>query len=83
MDTLIKSWEMLFPILLGVSGVLGFLALASPGAFAAVATYGGRVVHPGMQTRFDRWVDVDKYVLKHARLFGLLLIGSVGYLWLI
>ena len=83
MEALLDSCKMLFFILLGLSGVFGLLALASPGAFAAVASYGGRIIHPGMQTRLDRWVDVDRYVLKHARTFGLVLIGSAGYLWLI
>ena len=83
MDALASSWKILFFGLLGLSGVSGLLALGSPRAFAAVASFGGRVVHPGIETRLDRWVDVDGYVLKHARLFGLLLIGSVGYLWLI
>ena len=71
-------------VFLGLSGVVGLLALVSPSALAAVGSYRKRSVSQGVQTRADKcWVDVDTFVIAHGRLFGLLVIAAVGYVWLI
>jgi len=84
-DIPIDPWSVTFFILLGLSGCVGLLALTSPRAFAAVASYGNRIVlHGGPSTRADKYcLDIDSFVLAHGRLFGLLVIATVGYLCLI
>ena len=82
MDILVDFCNVTFVVLLGFSGVVGLLSLTSPRAFAVVASYGNRTIFHGGQTRVDeRWVDIDTFVLAHGRLFGLLVIATVGYLW--
>jgi diguanylate cyclase (GGDEF)-like protein len=84
MDILVEFWNVTFVALLGLSGVVGLLALTSPRAFSAVASYGNRPIFKGGQTGVDqRWFDIDKFVFAHGRLFGLFVIATVGYLWLI
>jgi diguanylate cyclase (GGDEF)-like protein len=84
MDILVEFWNVSFIVFVGFSGAVGLLALISPKAFAAVASYGNRTMFHGGQTRADRyWIDVDRYVLGHGRLFGLFVIATAGYLWLI
>lgn len=67
--------------LLVLVGFVGLLAVISPNAFAVLCVYGGKVVHPGSQTRADRWIDVDKYVVEHSRSFGLAVLASEGLIW--
>ena len=83
MDILTEFLHLSLLALLGLSGSVGFLAVASPRAFAVVCSYAGRVMHPGGQTRVDRWIDIDKYVLENARLFGLFIIASEGFIWFV
>jgi len=84
MDILADFWKVTFVVFSGLSGGAGLLALTSPRAFSAVASYGNRTVFHGVQTRFEkRWVDIDTFVFAHARLFGLLVITMLGYVWLI
>ena len=84
MDIPIDFWTVTFFILLGLSGCVGLLALTRPSAFAAVASYGNRTVYLGRQTRADKQcLDIDTFLLSHGRLFGLLVIATVGYLCLV
>ena len=84
MDILIEFWNITFVVFLSLCGSVGLLAVASPRAFAAVAAYGNQTVFQGVQTPADRhWVDIDTFVIAHGRLFGLLVIATVGYLGLI
>ena len=84
MDILVESCKVTFVALLGVSGCVGLLALISPSAFSGVASYGNRVIYQGVETRVGkRWGDIDKFVFVHGRLFGLLVLATLGYLWLI
>ena len=84
MNIPVDFWNVTFFVLLGLSGCVGLLALARPSAFAAVASYGNRTVFHGSPTRVDKYyVDIDTFVLAHGRLFGLLVIATVGYLCLI
>ena len=74
--------QIIFPVLLGLSGLIGLLALVSPTVFAAVATYGNRVVYDSTQTRFDlRWSGLDEFVLLHGRAFGIAVVTTVSYLF--
>ena len=84
MEFLVEYLQGIVVVLLGISGLIGLIALASPTAFASIATYGNRVVHDGTQTRFDlRWTGIDEFVLVHGRIFGLAVVATVGYLWAI
>ena len=84
MDILVDFWSVTFVALLALSGGVGVLALASPGLLSAVASYGNRTVFHGGQTRVDqRRIDIDTFVFAHGRLFGLLVITTVGYVWLV
>jgi diguanylate cyclase (GGDEF)-like protein len=84
MEIPVEFSQKTFTALLGLSGCVGLLALASPRAFAAVASYGNRTIYYGVQARFDkRPVDIDSFVLDHGRLFGLIVVATVAYLWLI
>ena len=84
MDILFDSWKVGFVVFLALSGIAGLLSLTSPRAFAAVSSYGNRSLLHGGQTSVDRrQFDIDTFVLMHGRLFGLLVILTVGYVWLI
>jgi len=84
MDILVDFWNATFVVLLGFSGIVGLLALASPRAIAAVASYVNRSVFHGVPTRTDKcWIDIDTFAIAHGRLFGLSVIATVGYVWLI
>jgi len=83
-DIMVDFLQTAFVALLGLSGLVGLLALISPTAFAAVASFGNRAVYQGTRTRFDmRWADIDQLVLAHGRVFGAIVVVTVGYLWLI
>ena len=81
MNILSNFWQAFIPCILAIAGASGVLALASPRAFAAVASYSSRLVN-GSKTEHGiaKWVDVDQFVLQHARLFGFLVTASVVYL---
>ncbi|MCG8585030.1 MAG: GGDEF domain-containing protein [Pirellulales bacterium] len=81
MDMLGDFWQLFFPCILVLAGACGVLAMASPRAFGVVAGYSSRLVHGSKgKTGVVRWVDIDKFVLQHARYFGFLVTASVGYL---
>ena len=63
-------------------GVIGLLAVISPRAFAAVVTRGNQILSFGRERNTDqRWLDIDKYVLEHGRLFGVIVCCTAVYLW--
>lgn len=70
-------------VLLSCAGVIGLIALASPRLFVVVSAYGSWVVNRGATQTDRRWFDIDNFVHSHARLFGFLVSGTVGYLWFI
>jgi diguanylate cyclase (GGDEF)-like protein len=83
-DVLIDIWNVTFVTLLGLCGCVGILALTSPKAFATVASYGDRNVFQGVQTSVDRrFLDIDTYLIAHGRLFGVVVVATVGGLWMI
>lgn len=83
MDIVIEFLRVIFLALLALSVIVGLLAVVSPSAFAAVATLGNRIIHPGRQTNVDRWIGIDRYVLEHGRMFGSLTIATVVFIWFV
>jgi len=84
MDVVIESCRALFVVFLGLSACVGILALTSPRAFAAAVSYSDRAVYQGAQAPSKRrWYGLDNFALAHERLFGTLVVGTVGYLALI
>jgi len=82
MNVLSGFWEPCFFFLLGFAGISGLLAIASPKTFAVVAGYSSRLVNSSStETVWDKWIDIDRFVLQHSRYFGVLVTISVGYLW--
>jgi diguanylate cyclase (GGDEF)-like protein len=69
--------------LLGLSGIVGLLAVISPKTFGVVCSYGGRSVSPGGPKRVHRWIDIDQFVIDNARLFGVFIIAAEGLIWFI
>lgn len=54
----------------------GVVAILSPRTFGAMARFAGRRVDTKKCLAWlDKEVDVDKFVLRHARLFGLVTIS--------
>jgi len=67
--------------LLGIAGLLGVLAVLSPSRFALIAHSGGQWIDTSKLTELlDRRIPVDHMVLRHSRLFGVLV--TVSALWL-
>jgi diguanylate cyclase (GGDEF)-like protein len=82
MHILAPFWPPFFFFVLGLAGTCGLLAIVSPKAFAAVAAYSNRLVNATKSdTVLDKWIDIDRFVLQHARYFGFLVTISVVYLW--
>jgi diguanylate cyclase (GGDEF)-like protein len=83
-DILVEFLRLLFLTLLVLSGLVGLLAITSPKAFTTVVAYGNRNVLFGTgPSVFENWFDIDQYVLANARLFGLVIIASEGFIWVI
>jgi len=81
MTVLQQIWPPFFLFVLGLAGVSGVLAIASPKAFAAVAGFSSRLVNSSQtDSVFDKWIDIDRFVFQHARYFGVLVCMSVAYL---
>jgi len=83
MDILTEFLRVFLLTLLGLSGIVGFLAVISPNAFSVVCSYGGRRLYLGGATRVHRWIDIDQSVMDNARLFGVFIIASEGLIWFI
>jgi diguanylate cyclase (GGDEF)-like protein len=84
MDTLVDFWNVAFVVVLVITAAVGVLALTSPKMFGAVTSLGNRTVFHGFQYGADqRRVDIDTFVVTHGRLFGVLVIATVAYLWVI
>jgi len=84
MNIPVDVWNVSFVVFLGLSGCFGLLALISPSAFAAAASYGNRNIFHGFQSSVEKhWFDIDTFVIAHGRLFGFFVVVAVGNLWLI
>ncbi|MBP88167.1 MAG: hypothetical protein CMJ64_15865 [Planctomycetaceae bacterium] len=81
MAIVVPFLQVLLLALLGLTGFVGLLAVISPTAFAVMCTHGSQVVRSSSETRADRWIDLDQYVLEHSRPFGLAIIASEGLIW--
>ena len=80
------SGQSVLSVVLIFSTLFGLLALVHPRWFTRLATRGSQWIDSGpMLECFNRRFDIDRYVLPYARLFGVLVIASVGifaYRWL-
>ncbi len=79
------GWWAVCAVLGGV-GILGLVALAWPQRFQRLATWGRTWVDTdGLAKRLDVQIDIDRYVLRHTRLFGALITTVVLALagWLV
>jgi hypothetical protein len=72
------------PILLAVlifAAACGLLAIFSPRTFARLAGMGGQWVD---SQRFVKWLDarfdIDGFVLRHARAFGVCVLSALAFL---
>jgi len=83
MGILVDVLQMCLVGFLGLAGILGLLAIVSPTAFAVAVSHGNRAVLFAGQSRFDRWISIDKYIIEHARLFGSIVIASEVVIWLL
>ncbi len=64
-------------------GIVALLALISPKAFAYVAELSGVCVTPPVAASFvDSPINIDQFVIKNSRQFGVLVLMVVGYLML-
>ena len=60
---------------LAVVAVLGLVALVSPRRFAALAQRGSKWIDTSRVVEaMDRRVDVDQHIIRHSRVFGVLVI---------
>jgi diguanylate cyclase (GGDEF)-like protein len=60
------------------------LALVCPRIFGAVVNLGSRAVKMGRGPAANAsWIDIDQFAIRHARIFGLLVVAAVAYLWLL
>jgi hypothetical protein len=73
-----RFWGPFSLFLLAAAGLIGLVALVSPGLFERLVDRGDHWVDT---TRWlallDKRFDVDRYVLPHARLLGALVIAVV------
>ena len=71
--------------LLGAIAALGLLAFMSPARFAVIAYGGGTWIDTDkIRQILDQRVDIDRYVVRYGRFFGLLVIGAallIGYMY--
>lgn len=60
------------------TGLCGVVAILSPRTFEAIARFSRRRIDTKRCLAWlDKEVDVDSYVLRHARLFGLVTIAAI------
>jgi hypothetical protein len=69
----------LFLCLLGLTAVVGLIAVVSPRALTLVATAGNHwfdtwrflpVSEKSFLRRLDRWIELDAFALRHCRALG-------------
>ena len=66
---------------LGAVGALGLLAMLSPGRFSAISARGSHWVDTNrLLAQLDKRIEVDHYILPHARLLGLAVVVSAAIL---
>lgn len=73
--------EILFLVFSPVCAALGLMAIVSPRLFAALAERSSRWVDSRwFFDLFDKRFDVDRFVLRHSRTFGTLVLAAVSVL---
>jgi hypothetical protein len=74
-------FDLLVPVLLGFSGLMGLLAVASPRLFTIVSSKNSGWVDSARFFDFlDRRIDIDQFALDRPRAFGTLVLASVAVL---
>jgi hypothetical protein len=70
-------WQWVVGSLLGIVGVIGLVAVLSPRTFYRLASWSNIWVDTDKLLRvFDVRVDIEHYVLRHSRLFGIVIVGA-------
>jgi len=67
------------------AGLCGIVAILSPRTFRSIATFARRGIDTSRWLAWlDKSVDVDKFILRHARIFGLVTLAGILFaVWLI
>jgi hypothetical protein len=69
------------PLLLGMIGLIGLLALVSPRLFESIATNSSRWVDSQkLLAVLDKRIDIDHLILPYCRVLGALVVVSVAVL---
>jgi diguanylate cyclase (GGDEF)-like protein len=78
-----EAWPIIIVSFLGLSGIVGLLALVSPKMFAVVAESGGMwIATPKTVAVVESPIDIDQFVIRNSRQFGALVLMVVCYLTL-
>jgi hypothetical protein len=60
------------------TGSCGLVAVVSPKTFSGIAAFASRRIETSQWFEwFDKEFDIDEYILRHTRLFGLFTIATV------
>ncbi len=77
------AWPIIILSFLGLSGIVGLIALVSPKLFAMVAETGGLWITPPKNSSVvESPIDIDQFVIRNSRQFGGLVLIVVTYLTL-
>ena len=78
------TWTPFVWSLLGLTALVGLVAIVSPSSFAAMATRGGQWVDTDrLFAVFDRRWDIDSHILPYSRLLGAAVLAAVVILALV
>ncbi len=71
----VATWQWIAWIGLSIAGCISLVALLSPRWFAGLAALGGRWIDTSpFFKKLDKPINIDDLVLRHCRLFGILLL---------
>jgi hypothetical protein len=74
-----NQWWYVVWTLLGIVGASGLLAVLSPRLFSWLATRSSVWYESeGLLKKLDRRIEIDSYVLRHCRLFGVLVVAAAA-----
>jgi hypothetical protein len=72
------QWQWLMWSLLGFAGAVGLVAAISPRLFSRLTTWCNIWVDTeNIVKKLDRRIEIDQYVVRHSRLFGILVVAVV------
>ena len=67
-----------------ISGLLGMIAMVSPRLFRWLSGRSSQWIDSSRALQFlDKRVDIDHYFLRHARLFGAVLVVTLAAAWIV